>query len=391
MSTIQPHNKNRFYLAFLCLLINGTLFLHAEAFTFAPVRPVIVSARTTGFGGSFSALEAGFDTLSTNPAALAYVKEEWSIARLAIEVSGPLFDLPAVAQADDMQTAIINLVNDNNGVYIGMNITGPLTFGKVDKNFGFGVFNRTLTTADIPGISRATVMAGEEFLLVGGYGLSLYENGPHSIALGLQMKGFFQTFLFERGSTLTVLNSFMKLKVNNIPTVLSTGFGVDLGVMYRLNNRFNAAITCQDLYTPVFSTRYSNVTNFLSGTPDSTVDTLYDRLSPNLSAGVVYSIPLPENWISISNWNVMLDYRNALDFLKPLHRNLIMNIAVGTEIILLDVVSLRTGISDTYLSTGLGLDLTVCQIDFAMYGKELGIEPGKRPLLNMALSVSFEY
>lgn len=390
MSLNTAHPKSRLVSGiFFFLLLQSFVLLSAQAFKFEPIRPVIVSGRTAGFGGAYSAIEAGFDTLTTNPAALAYVDKEWAVARLAANVAGPLFDLPVIVQSDDMISSILGLVGDNNGVYIGLNMTGPIAFGKVDRNFGFGVFNRTIASADIPSISRATVLSGEEILLVGGYGLNVWEKGKQSIAVGLQMKGFFQTFVYESGTAITVLNTFMNMDINGIPTVLSTGFGVDVGVLYRLGDNFSAGLTCKDLYTPVFSTRYENIGTYMMGEPDA--DTLYDRLAPNLTAGVAYTIPLPDRWNTISAWKVMFDYRNALDILNPLYRNPVLNFAAGTEIVLLDVVSLRAGIRDTYLSSGLGLDLTVCQIDFAMYGTEMGLDPGRRPLLNMVFSVGFVY
>ncbi len=390
MSLNTAHPKSRLVSGiFFFLLLQSFVLLSAQAFKFEPIRPVIVSGRTAGYGGAYSAIEAGFDTLTTNPAALAYVDKEWAVARLAANVAGPLFDLPVIVQSDDMISSILGLVGDNNGVYIGLNMTGPIAFGKVDRNFGFGVFNRTIASADIPSISRATVLSGEEILLVGGYGLNVWEKGKQSIAVGLQMKGFFQTFVYESGTAITVLNTFMNMDINGIPTVLSTGFGVDVGVLYRLGDNFSAGLTCKDLYTPVFSTRYENIGTYMMGEPDA--DTLYDRLAPNLTAGVAYTIPLPDRWNTISAWKVMFDYRNALDILNPLYRNPVLNFAAGTEIVLLDVVSLRAGIRDTYLSSGLGLDLTVCQIDFAMYGTEMGLDPGRRPLLNMVFSVGFVY
>jgi len=390
MSLMTSHSKSRLIPGiFLLFILQSSLLLSAQAFNFEPISPVIVSGRTAGYGGPYSAIEAGFDTLTTNPAALAYVDKEWSVARLAVNVSGPLFDLPVIVQSDDMVSSILGLVGDNNGVYIGMNMTGPIAFGKVDRNFGFGVFNRSIASVDIPSITRATVLTGEEFLLVGGYGLDVWEKGPHSIAVGLQMKGFFQSFVYESGTAITILNTFLDMNIDGIPAVLSTGFGVDVGMLYRLGDYFSAALTCKDLYTPVFSTRYANIGTYMGGEPDA--DTLYDRLPLNLTAGVAYLIPLPDRWTTISDWKVMFDYRNSLDILNPLYRNPVLNLAAGTEIVLLDVVSLRAGISDTYLSTGLGLDLTVCQIDFAMYGTEMGLDPGRRPLLNMVMSVGFVY
>ena len=47
----------------------------AQTSNFEPVAPRTGSARLAGFGGAYTALEAGFDTLSTNPAALAYVSK----------------------------------------------------------------------------------------------------------------------------------------------------------------------------------------------------------------------------------------------------------------------------------------------------------------------------
>jgi hypothetical protein len=389
MSLIRTFMSARIRRCVLFLLVlQSPLIVCAQAFTFEPVKPVVVSARLAGLGGAYSALEAGFDTLSTNPAALAYVSEKWSIARLAAEVSGPLFDLPVVMQSDDITTGILDLVGENNGVDIGMNVTGPISFGKVDRNFGFGIFNRTVTTADIPSITRATVLMGEELLFVGGYGLSVFEREQHSIAVGLQMKGFFQTFLYESGTSLAVLNTFMDFNTDVLPTVLSTGFGVDIGVMYRFGGNFSAAVTCKDLYTPVFTTDYDNMDAFMNGTENGT---LYDRLAPDLSLGVLYKIPVPSQWSTITGWSVMMDYRDALDIFNTIARNPVLNIACGTELVLLDVVSLRAGIRETYLSAGLGLDLTLFQLDFAMYGTELGIEPGERPLLNMAFSLAFQY
>ena len=361
----------------------------AQSFDFEPIAPEIVSPALEGAGGAYSAREAGFDTLSTNPAALAFVSREWSFARIACEVSGPLFDIPSVLEAEDMTTGILDLVSDNNGVSLGLNVTGPLAVGKVERNFGFGVFNRTITGVNVPSITLARLLTGEEFLFVGGYGLTLYEQGPHTIAGGLQLKGFFQTFVWEEGTAIDVLDTFTNLDVNAIPAVLTTGFGIDVGALYRYDRRLSASLLCRDLYTPVFSTRYANLDDFVSGDPDS--DTEYGRLTPNLTIGAAYEIPVPARWTTITRWTVMADWRDTLSVFRMVHRNVILDFAIGSEIELMDVVTFRAGIRDTYLSAGLGLDLSAFKIDFAMYGTELGLEPGSRALLNIALSAAFQY
>ncbi len=362
--------------------------LAAQTIDFSPIAPRTGSARLAGFGGPYAALEAGFDTLSTNPAALAHVSKAWSITRIDATVSGPLFDLPSVFKSDDVSTAMLDLVADNNGLYFGADVTGPLAFGKVDRNFGFGIFNRTLTITDIPSISYAQLLVGEEFLMLGGYGLTVYDKDDHEIAVGLQLKGFFQVFVVETGTAVTVINTLTDADLDGLPAILSTGFGLDAGFLYKYQDRLSAGIVCRDLFTPVFSNQYSSIGTFLEGSSSS--DTQYDRLSPDLSIGVVYEIPLPEQWTTITGWNVMFDYRDILSFFDPVYRNPVLNIAFGTEIELLDVVSFRLGMHETYLAAGIGLDATVCVIDFAMYGSELGLEPGRQPVLNIAFSLSFE-
>lgn len=372
----------------LFLIMCGTAAF-AETFSFEPVIPGIESGKFAGYGGAYCTQEAGFDTLSTNPAALAYVNREWSVARIAMKASGPLFDIPAVFQSSDVTGNIIDLVAANKGVYFGANMTGPLAFGKVDKNFGFGIFNRTITNVNVSSLVRGTVMAGEELLMVGGYGMTVFEKGPNSIAVGLQLKGYFQTFLYDSGTAITIIQSATKLSADGIPVVFSTGFGLDVGALYKLGDQFSAAITCKDLFTPVFSTPYASFSSYLANTPNS--GTVFTKLDPNLTAGVAYSLPIPDSWTTISSLKFMFDYRDALSIFKAVYRNPILNCALGSELVLLKTVSLRAGISETYLSAGLGLDLTIFDIDFAMYGSELGLDPGKRPLLNMALSFAFEY
>ncbi len=363
--------------------------LFAQALDFDPIAPRIVSARLEGFGGGYAAIEAGFDTLNTNPAAFAYTKPAWSFARLSMEVSGPLFDLPSAFKADDTTAELLDLVAANNGIYFGADVTGPIAFGKVDRNFGFGFFNRSLVVANAASITSATIYVGEEFLLTGGYGLEVYAKGPHAISAGLQLKGFFQVFIHQDGTAFDVFDSLTSLDVNGLPSVLSTGFGVDAGFLYRYGENLNVGVVCRDLFTPVFSTGYAGIDAFLDGS--SNTDTNYDRLPVDLSVGVAYAYPLPDHWATITGLTFMADYRDILCFVDPVYRNPFLNVAIGAEIEFLNVVSVRAGLREAYLSAGLGLDLSICKIDLAMYGTEGGLEPGNRPILNIAFSIAAEY
>lgn len=374
------------YSYFFCLVF-GFSSLFAQ--TFSPIPTNIESARLAGFGGAYTSLEAGIDTLSTNPAALANVNKRWSFARLSMNIDGPIFEIPTIMQSDEMTNDLLDLIAQNRGVHLGTALTGPIAFALVDRNFGFGIFNRSIVIGDLPAITSAKVLVGEEILLTGAYGLDVYSIQNHSFALGLQLKGYFQTFLGQTGTALSVISTFENLDLNEIPAFLSIGFGIDVGFIYRFGKNFQAGLVCKDLFTPVYTSEYASFSEYLDGTPiDKPTNT---RLDPQLNFGISYSVPVPADWIVFSGFKIMADYKNMLDFLKPVYRNPILNLAFGTELTFMDVVSLRAGLHEGYLASGLGLNLTYFVIDFAMYGSELGLEPGARPNLNMAFSISFEY
>lgn len=372
----------------IILIFNFSFFCLFSIFAttaFTPIRPKIISSRTSGYGGSYTAQEAGIDTLSTNPACLADVTGKWSVSRIDLRLSGPLFDLPVVLAAEDKTGALLNLVGENNGIYLGLDSTGPIAIARVEKNFGFGVFNRSLVSANIPGLSGANIVAGEEFLLTGGYGLEVFSKNAHALSAGIQLKGFFQTFLAQKGTAVSIMNTALNFNFDALPAVLSTGFGLDIGLLYNYQEWLSVGLTCKDAYTPVFTTKYASLKDYIKGNSIKTDFAVFD---PLLNVGACFSIPLPARWITISSWDVLVDYRNALEIINPIYRNPILNVALGTEISFFDVVSLRAGIQDTYLSAGLGLDFKFFVLDVAMYGTELSLEPGKRSLLNIAAGFS---
>jgi hypothetical protein len=88
---------------------------------------------------------------------------------------------------------------------------------------------------------------------------------------------------------------------------------------------------------------------------------------------------------------VMADYRDILDFTSLISRNPILNIGAGLELTVLNVLSFRVGITDALPSFGLGLDLTFMTLDFAIRGKELGLDPGIQPVYGLDLGLLFRY
>ena len=111
----------------------------------------------------------------------------------------------------------------------------------------------------------------------------------------------------------------------------------------------------------------------------------------SLAVGVGIKIPTGFTFGVISSWTAYVDHENVFEFFKEDNlRNPLLGLNVGTEIELFKTILLRVGMNDSYLSAGCGLKLGVFRIDAALFGSELGLEPGSKPNLNAALSISFQ-
>lgn len=364
----------------------------AADYKYTAVKPEIVSPRLSAMGGANPALTtAGLDTLSTNPAALAYVEKEVRILGLSAELSGQFLDIPGILDAEDPTDAMIQSVRDNDGVYFGGNVTGPISFGIMNKNFAFGVFNRTYLSADVASITSGEITGGEEILITGGYGVTLLDIGAHELSVGIQLKGFYQFAMYESGTIASIVETMNNFDINGQPLSSTIGFGFDLGLLYRLGESFSVGVTCRDVYTPIFYSIYGSFDDFTDGKKQDGTSTNYDTLDRDLSLGVAWTAPIPRSWKALTGFTVAAGYDDFLSLAEEVHQNPVLNFTFGAEIVFFNILHLRAGINECYPAAGLGLDLKIIQLDMAVYGQELGLEPGDRPLYNMALGLTIGF
>ena len=88
---------------------------------------------------------------------------------------------------------------------------------------------------------------------------------------------------------------------------------------------------------------------------------------------------------------VALDYKDILDLFAIVPRNAILNVGLGVEARVLDIVTLRAGIADALPSAGMGLNLSAFTMNISAYGAELGLDPGNRPYYNLLIDFDFKY
>ena len=165
--------------------------------------------------------------------------------------------------------------------------------------------------------------------------------------------------------------------------------GVDVGAIYGFNEWLYAGVTFRDLFTPSLRNEYASLQGFLNGDPATSSDN--GRIPFSMDVGVALYPPLFFLETVVTDLGVFLDYRDSLGiWLHPrVADNPILNLGLGLELTLLNVLSIQGGFSEGLFSAGFGVDLDVMQLEFAMYGTEVSTEPGLRPLFNMMLSLAF--
>jgi hypothetical protein len=369
------------------LLVFFALF-HLSLFgeTIAPF--VMPSARSSGLGGNHTALADDFYSLFTNPAAFVGVEEEYSLAEITFTGYGPIFEILDLVMGSDFNSLedldLSGIIGDR-GFAAGFDLGGPLALGWVGRGLGLGVFSRMKIDAAVNGLTLRPAVFGE-ILMVGGYSFRVLDIPDHVLDLGFLGKGFFRGALHLDASIFDVDKIFEDPLSKEFKTYL--GLGLDLGIKYTFAENLSASLVCFDAYSPALVSAFSSYKAFQN---NEVPIRSYGTISPRLDLGLKYRIRSPFLDRYISNLSVMADYRDFLDLRSLIPRNPILNVGIGVELVLLNVLSLRAGISEALPAAGFGLDLTFMKLDCSIHGKELGIDPGIQPVYVLDMALLFRY
>jgi hypothetical protein len=250
---------------------------------------------------------------------------------------------------------------------------------------GLGLFSRLKTDAVVSGINFRPMVSGE-ILFLGGYSFRILNKNAHIFDAGFLGKGFFRGGMDLDAPIIEAETLFDDPANNVFKTTLGLGF--DLGLKYSFAETFSAALVCFDAYSPAFLSTYSSFTAFQD---KETPQGFYGTINPRLDLGFVYRIRSVFLDKYISNFLVLADYRNFLDFLSLIPRNPILNVGLGVELVVLNALSLRFGIADALPAAGFGLDLSFMKLDCSIYGKELGLDPGVQSVYAVDIGLLFRY
>jgi hypothetical protein len=367
--------------AFFCF------FLPAAFLSGQNVDPFTMpNARSAALGGTHAALADDFYGLFTNPASFVGVKEEFSVSELSLSTYGPMLEILDIVTDPGSDIDLTSLVG-TGGFAAGFELGGPLSFGWVGRGVGFSLSNRTKADAAISGL-RIVPLVSEDFLLTGGYSHRFVDNDGKLLDAGFLAKGFFR-------GTLTLEADYNHVEdiiddPLGSPFISTLGVGLDLGVKFMLHNTFGAALVCHDVYSPALVNTYATMEDFFDGNPSVSGNT-YETVRRRLDFGLFYALRSEKLEQYITHLIFLADYRNILGFRDVLPRNHILNIGLGVELRIFEVLDIRAGISDALPCFGFGIDLSFMQLNFAIHGRELGIDPGVQPVYALEAGIAFRY
>ena len=345
---------------------------------------VMPSARFGALGGAHTAMGDDFYSLFLNPASFVDVKQEFSAAEITLCTYGPFLEIIDLFR--DSSTIDLSGIIGPGGFGAGFDMGGPVSLGWVGRSLGLGIFNRTRVNASVSGLNIYP-MVSEEFLITGGYAFRIVNKGSHVLDAGFLGKGYFRGALDLKADIFDVGSLLDDPTGQPFDTYL--GLGLDLGVRYTFRGNLSAAIVCYDVYSPVLVTTYDSLSDFfdLSGKGSPSYATVKRRLD----AGVRYRIRSDFLDRYITRLTVMADYHDFLGLFSLIPRNPILNVSLGLELTVLNALTFRFGIGDALPAFGFGLDLTFLTLDFAIHGKELGIDPGMKSVYAMDIGLLFRY
>ncbi|MDR0642648.1 MAG: hypothetical protein LBG07_09340 [Treponema sp.] len=373
-------------LIFLCF----SAVLFAEQKRMAPLG--FPSTAGNGMGGPHAAYTSDIYALFVNPAALQWANQA-SILELSPALMGPLDKLARSGSGltDALKgksgsgsnpfTSLANII-DGGKLSIGLDMRGPLSAGYTANGLGFGLFSRVFADVRVIG-TDVDVTGYVDMMLPFGMSFNVVRLQDHELAAGFVLKPFVRAIIDKELSALDFVGGNGDISIN-VPIL--AGMGSDLGVLYRFKRDLALGLTLGDLYT--FGGRMGNITG-------TSVDNEIYRVPLSLNLGAAYTFRLANFWeaapraLQSAYIAAMADWRsmnNIFTWNDRLHRNPILDLGLGAEFGFFNFLKLRVGFRDMLPAIGLGLEPKVFKFNVALYGKELGSEPGINS--TMALDIS---
>ena len=373
---------------FAAIVLAGTIPAFAQT---AMPRLAIPTAENNGMGGTHIAYTDNVFSLLVNPAAMMRVEQK-RFAPVSFTLYSPqsTFGLlgPMIGAISDLKAlggAAEVLSREKGKIVPGLGLNElPLSFAWVANGFGVGVWEAASFTPAIVG-TNILLNANVDIIIPVGFAFRILHADSHDVDAGVTVKPFIRALISERARILDLMETANRDHfADDFSFPLLIGAGFDLGFMYRWDIGLSAALTLSDI-----ATYGGAATDFLHRRDD----TYYVPFSMNW--GVAYDFrpgdfwPEAHQFFTESNVVFAVDWRDFTNvFMQDdyTRRNAALDVGLGLEFNIIKMFKLRLGMNECLPAFGLGLDFGPVEVDFAYFGRELGLEPGQLPVAGISLT-----
>jgi hypothetical protein len=390
-------------IALLLVLCSFSAFIFAEDVPMSALT--LGSTRSNGFGGPHVAYTNDIYSLFVNPAALMW-SNQGSILEISAALTGPLDKL---LEDDNLKTLMdtvksmggdsgdmgdslksLSAIMPDGRMPIGLNMRGPISMGYTANGLGLGLFSNISVDASVVGEGIDAKVYGDVMFNF-GMAFNILRLKNHEVSAGFVLKPFARVMgeLGLKATSLVGGGDAMDALLDDVAIPLIAGGGADLGLQYRWREDLVVGFAVNDVYTA--GVKVYDIYGV------SNPDVLY-RVKPAYNVGLSYTFRLSKAWESapkalqsfyiagMADWH---NIQNVFTWDDFSHRNPILDISAGAELGLFNFLKLRVGLNEMLPSVGFGFEPGFFKLNFALYGKELGNEPGQLTTMAAEFSLAF--
>jgi hypothetical protein len=371
--------------AFIMLMLCSVAYATQIAeIPFAPISPVVM-----GRGGSTVATVQGFDSFFYNPAGLSLGSGGFTTSSTSWIYSRPDLLISQAAQlalGTTNPTATFNFLSSQvtSGGFGGGSSIG---IGYISGGFGLGA--AFIIDSQLYGQSMLGCTGDITATLGFMSGLSIpFDLMGIRVHVGGDVRPMIRIHaLIPNSSAIALVNAIanggdIAAALSSTPAVYGSGIGLDLGLIGEAG-WFSFGLSIRDLGGTTFAysaNSFGSVTGNL---------TMQGSLPAGSSVSDTYTIPMDIGvgfafHPILGSFSHFLDPRISLDF-----RNIngaingttlfLTCIHAGAELEVFNLLVLRAGVNQGYLTAGAGMKLFVFDLNMAVFTQELGEHLGDRP------------
>lgn len=387
--------KRKLIFAAMLIAMVATAFSIPLTYSLAEVQPK--DARSMGMGGAFRVFSQGYSSFFGNPAGFAGMSSltlvDLSTWAYLAPTTANLGRIQKILNGSASQTDLINYVSDwmitNNGFGAGASL-GAGWVGAKGLSIGVNMVTDELAYGDTLLGSKLTSATQVNGVIGLAYPIHF---GPVWFKIGADGRVFYhvQSDPVAGWPFSTILNNIVggTFSASTLDLIGGYGFAADAGIIFGVGPvmlGFSARDIGMEFKVGGFNAQ-DFLDNGLSALPIA--GTLTAKLTPSYTAGL--GIRLFENGAFEPSVYGEVDNPIALVESSDILTDLYKSLHAGAQLRLLKFISLRGGLNKGWYSVGAGIDLSLLEIDAALFTEETGLYPGDKGRSGISVQAAIRF